>query len=238
LKSAVTQFEDHAYCLSQFVPGEYFGGRRGQWIDLLALCASFLDLSKEIDKPAELPRRPFFGPEECATIAAIEGGAEISSLAAHDRDLIIRTFHSARAEYEGHDLEQNRCAFHMDIHPHNLICDGDRIALLTDIESIHVTSPLLSLGFAVYKCLRELLVASDDARTLTLLARECASVFPNHTIGELVAAARADLLRRALSITRSLLRTGQSRWEFMLETQLTGLVEVEYLCAQLAGGIE
>lgn len=232
----VAQHEGRAFCVTHFVSGEYFGADRAQWHELLILCASLMKRCALLEPAATLPHMVFFSPDDVQTVNTLQGGAEIRGLDREGKELIFELFQMAHSHYQGQSNQSGRGIFHVDIHPHNLICSGAEVALLTDFESFRVTDPFHSLGFGLFKCLRELLVDCSEPMPALLgkLKEDCARVFPAHTLRSLIEAARADLLRRALSITRELIRSGQARWEFMLETQLTGLAETQHLCAILS----
>jgi hypothetical protein len=126
-------------------------------------------------------------------------------------------------------------AAHFDLHPHNLLVSGGKVAALLDFEACKMMPVGFALGFAALKQCRQamtLLPPISDPRLLGSryndhLLRTCPSarVFASN-LGDL---AVAEVLRRICIILRLNLENGEKKWNKVLGVQLGHLAEARAL---------
>lgn len=126
-------------------------------------------------------------------------------------------------------------AAHFDLHPHNLLVSGGKVAALLDFEACKVMPVGFALGFAGLKQCRQAMtlrpLVSDPRLVGSLYAdhlfRTCPSArqFATH-LGDL---AVAEVLRRICIILRLNLENGEKKWNKVLGVQLGHLGEARAL---------
>jgi len=219
---------EHVYCMSVFEEGNYFGSSEAQWKELLSHLADLFHSCSRIataDTNA-IPVRNFLTAEEDALTGLLKSMPQTEHI--NEEQLAFVT-----AEYEllaeKRDTLPAPGIFHVDIHPHNLIFKGNRLALLTDFEAFQVTIPEISLGFGLYKCMRQLLAICDErerSSAIWRMQKEYEQAFSSHTLYDLLRLGKADVIKRILYILKELTETGTSRWLFALDIQLASLYEI------------
>ena len=120
---------------------------------------------------------------------------------------------------------------HIDLHPHNISVSEKGMYFL-DLEAIHLTSISRSLGFAIYKLIRQSVANGLDVKIFYKFFKS--TVFLdfleefNLTKDELKIAASQEVLRR-IFILIDFLKQGNSDWAFVLPMHLNGLKEIEVI---------
>ncbi|MCW3102564.1 MAG: hypothetical protein JWO09_1004 [Bacteroidetes bacterium] len=218
----------HAYCLSVFQEGNYFGSSEEQWKELLTHLAALFQSCRTIDAGnfTGIPVRSFFTSEEDQLIDFLKTLPEIKQINKEQLAFVIAE-HELLAQKK--DPLPAPGIFHVDIHPHNLIFKENRLVLLTDFEAFQLTVPEISLGFGLYKCMRQLLAVCEESERDSAIRRvqkECETIFSSHTLYGLLQLGKADVIKRILHILKELTETGASRWLFALEIQLASLYEI------------
>ena len=118
---------------------------------------------------------------------------------------------------------------HIDLHPHNIAVSEKEMYLL-DLEAIQLSSISRSLGFAIYKLVRQSVANGTDIKNFYNFFN--GNTFldfldqVNLTKDELKVAATQEVLRR-IFILIDLLKQGDSNWAFVLPMHLNGLSEIE-----------
>lgn len=120
---------------------------------------------------------------------------------------------------------------HIDLHPHN-IAVNEKVMYLLDLEAIQLTSISRSLGFAIYKLVRQSVANGTDIKYFHNFFNgtkflDFLEQF-NLTKDELKVAATQEVLRR-IFILIDLLKQGDSDWVFVLPIHLNGLSEIEII---------
>jgi hypothetical protein len=231
----VSRFGSSAYCLSRFETGNYFGSRPEEWGELVCHHRRLVDFSvanSEKLKRHRFAARDFFTTQDTHTIKRLANGAAIPGLTRRQVDYIRLLHEKLSREYRKKRMGMRRTIYHIDVHPHNLIFRAGRLKLLVDLESFQWTWLEISLGFSLYKCARELIVAEPaasrpSAKLVGLLRKDFERRFPEHSFSELLLLGQMDVLKRFLWIIHDLLNHGSSRWHFMLATQYAGLREID-----------
>jgi hypothetical protein len=141
----------------------------------------------------------------------------------------IDTVLSALEDSHFHQLRP----LHIDLHPQNLSMKNGELFFL-DLEAIHLSSISRSLGFAVYKLIRQSVASGESIqRFSTLLKSKEFKRYLEHnncTLGDLKNAATQEVLRR-LFILVELLKKGDFEWDFVLPMHLNGLLEIDQIFA-------
>ena len=129
-----------------------------------------------------------------------------------------------------YDLNNLR-PMHIDLHPHNIAVSEKEMYLL-DLEAIQLSSISRSLGFAIYKLVRQSVANGTDIKNFYNFFN--GNTFldfldqVNLTKDELKVAATQEVLRR-IFILIDLLKQGDSNWAFVLPMHLNGLSEIEII---------
>jgi len=155
-------------------------------------------------------------------------------------NLLALSWPSLTAEWE--NLNSNRFAgggriqaAHFDLHPHNLLVSGCKIAAILDFEACKVMPVGFALGFAALKQCRQamtLVPPSSDPRMVgTSYAKHLLSACPgaSELIVHLGDLAVAEILRRICIILRLNLESGEKKWNKVLGVQLGHLSEARAL---------
>lgn len=126
-------------------------------------------------------------------------------------------------------------AAHFDLHPHNLLVSGGKVAAVLDFEACKVMPVGFALGFAALKQCRQAMtlqpVPGDPRLVGSLYAdhllHTCPGVRPLIScLGDL---AVAEVLRRICIILRLNLEDGEKKWNKVLAVQLGHLGEARAL---------
>ena len=126
-------------------------------------------------------------------------------------------------------------AAHFDLHPHNLLVSGGKVAAVLDFEACKLMHVGFALGFAALKQCRQAMTlrpSADDLRLVgSLYADHLLRTFPGARalaahLGDL---AVAEALRRICIILRLNLENGEKKWNKVLAVQLGHLGEARAL---------
>ena len=129
------------------------------------------------------------------------------------------------------DNISNLNVYHIDLHPHNLSIDGDNLYFL-DLDSFQMTTIERSLGFALYKLLRQSYSICKNYEASSFINSDKLKAICNHgniNLSSLKAGASYEILRRILIISDEIIEKNQSIWEFMLPSHIRGLYEIDIL---------
>lgn len=126
-------------------------------------------------------------------------------------------------------------AAHFDLHPHNLLVSGGKVAAMLDFEACKMMPVGFALGFAALKQCRQamtLVGPESDPRLLGSLyadhlLRTCPSA--RHIVSHLGDLAVAEVLRRICIILRLNFENGEKKWNKVLGVQLGHLAEARAL---------
>jgi hypothetical protein len=126
-------------------------------------------------------------------------------------------------------------AAHFDLHPHNLLVSGGKVAAVLDFEACKIVPVGFALGFAALKQCRQAMTlqqSTGDPRLVgslyaSHLLRACPSA--RELITHLGDLAVAETLRRICIILRLNLENGEKKWNKVLPVQLGHLVEARSL---------
>ncbi|CAN5487569.1 hypothetical protein BH10BAC1_BH10BAC1_13580 [soil metagenome] len=222
--------EEHCYCLTNFKEGLYFGSSNNEWNSLLTHLKLLLDWSVSSNiNSANLPVRSFFTEEENKLVNQLERNSDLKQISKQDLTAIISEYKKLMPIYKTIAVPSNASIYHVDIHPHNLLFKENKLELLTDFEGFQTTNTKVSLGFGIYKCMRQLLVSETSAtqqEAILKMNNEFEACFP-YSLKELLVFAKMDVLKRILYILKELIEKGESKWLFILETQLISLKEID-----------
>lgn len=230
----MTQDGDYIYCLTYFKEGIYFGSDLNQWGDLVTNSRVLFNYALQDNTPvsSDIPSRVFFTPEEEILINKLRSLPSIQEISPEQLSILLKEYDSLKENFLSQKNTLHRKIFHVDLHPHNLIYNKNNLTLFTDFESYQLTSIEISLGFGLYKCIRQLLSMEEYTNEAELtkplqnLKADFLFKFPDHNLGELIALGKIDVVKRILYILHELLENGQSKWLFILKTQLVSIEEI------------
>ena len=161
-----------------------------------------------------------------------EGHAALSGAACdHSRCLYqnLQPFYeellAIAADFEAAPHEfQSRSLRHFDLHPHNLLFEGDRLLAILDLDSFLQIPASTSLALMLYKLGRKALAC----RQMSLA--EFRAVLPDCMSRVVLRrAVRVELLRRICTILQLHVREQDRRWDQDLVKHLRGLRETDQL---------
>lgn len=225
--------EQLIYCMTYFENGQYFGSFMEEWNDLIYNLKNLFDYCIK-DNSLQLhriPKRIFFTQDEANLINLLKSSIEVKGVSNTNIDRIISEYEKSKKDFQSNQKKYNTAIFHTDVHPHNLIFDDHKLILLTDFESFQLTTIEVSLGFGLYKCLRQLLAIQDHQElklqaALNKFKGQFDQFFPEQNFKELIKLAKVDVLKRLLYIVNEMLEKGVSKWEFIFQIQVTSLDEI------------
>ena len=127
---------------------------------------------------------------------------------------------------------------HYDLHPHNILMDGDRITAFLDFDGCQFMPVGYGLGFACLKLCRQSLaneVSGEDAST-------CGKIFIDSLYGSapylreyklpLGQLAEVEVMRRIIIILRLNLIHENKKWNHVLRVQLAHLEEIDAIFSE------
>jgi len=126
-------------------------------------------------------------------------------------------------------------AAHFDLHPHNLLVNGGKVAAVLDFEACKVMPVGFALGFAALKQCRQAMtlrpLAADPRLVGSLYADHLLRTCPGarELVTHLGDLAVAEALRRICIILRLNLENGEKKWNKVLTVQLGHLCEARAL---------
>jgi thiamine kinase-like enzyme len=230
----ISEDENFAYCLTYFIDGKYFGSSFEEWAELTAYQKKLYDYTLKDPSPVsfDIPVRTFFTSDEDQLITKLKSQIELKEISSTQLSLVMAEYDKMKRGFQEGKKKYHTKVFHVDIHPHNLIFDRNHLILFTDFESFQLTTVEISLGFGLYKCLRQLLTIEENLQesklieSLRFFKAQFQTQFTGHDFKELIALGKIDVLKRILYILKELSETGQSKWLFILSTQLMALEEI------------
>ena len=126
-------------------------------------------------------------------------------------------------------------AAHFDLHPHNILVGGGKVAAVLDFEACKVMPVGFALGFAALKQCRQAMtlhpLSADPRRVGSLYADHLLRTCPRvrGLIAHFGDLAVAEVLRRICIILRLNVENGDKKWNKVLAVQLRHLVEARAL---------
>lgn len=233
--------EGRLWILSDFVEGTYFTGTRPQ-LDVTARIIA--GLQSQLEKSGQAQSLPLFSAVNSWQATAeiftelFERSSEWENLfPTPEADVLLRE----RAVLERlfqltAERQKNFTSYivpvHIDLHPHNiLIGDGD-VPVIVDIDSLQRADRTQSLGFAIFKLVRQHIVQERPA-DLAAPAHEFFRLL-NITDADIplyAAKATAEVLRRIGIIASLNMHKANRDWNAVLYIQLAALHEIPHIFA-------
>lgn len=119
---------------------------------------------------------------------------------------------------------------HIDLHPHNMLFDGDWFASFLDVDSIQMALPAAAYGYAVFKLTRQHIVGGGVRLSLARQRVLAGLVGCDLTVDGARAGATVEILRRIAYIVEAE-RRGPCAWRLDLPRHVTALAEIDELFA-------
>lgn len=242
--------DNECWMAMDFVEGHFFSGRRASVAEVGHAIGRLHKALKTAPRQWPIDRRyahfsdndrAAFREVLSATPAVLERFAKPDAqLLEQNREFLARVWQVV-IEHQKDYVTSEAGLIHIDLHPHNLLLQDDRVAAFIDLDSL-MTGPLnMMLGFSAYKLLRQVVQAE---------AREKASADCQAMVGDfldsfyeelpefrkfrnsVVLFAMAEVCRRIAIIFRLTLREQNTTWNHVLKVHLVGLREIEFLFGQ------
>jgi aminoglycoside phosphotransferase (APT) family kinase protein len=230
------------WSLFPFVEGAYFSGAGNELFDVAEACGRLMEtlpLLPTACLPAEGP----------AHMTAMDGdllrrmkdasrtwddllGTEHAELLALSWPVVMAEWEKLSAAKPAGGRTQ---AAHFDLHPHNLLVNGGKVAAVLDFEACKLMPLGFALGFAALKQCRQAMTLrslADDPRLVgALYADHLLLTCPgaHELVAHLGDLAVAETLRRICIILRLNLESGDRKWNKVLAVQLGHLGEARAL---------
>jgi aminoglycoside phosphotransferase (APT) family kinase protein len=159
-RSGVPSLQDDAsWMLTAHVPGEHFVGDNHQLEAVAAELGSLVRALREVrleDDPSPPPPGEFL-QELPDLLRSVENG-DPSPLRSRVREQSRAILDAMEAVVSERACIETSCSLvHVDLHPMNVLLDGDELACLLDMEDVMIYPLLPALGFAGYKLIRRAL---------------------------------------------------------------------------------
>ena len=120
---------------------------------------------------------------------------------------------------------------HIDLHPHNISISNKNLFFL-DVESFQMTSLDRSLGFGLYKLIRQSYSVDKMGTNSALINSEKLKEIcklENLNIPQLKIGALYEIMRRILIIFDEIIKKNSSEWIFVLPSHIRGLYEIDII---------
>ncbi len=119
--------------------------------------------------------------------------------------------------------------FHIDLHPHNFIINKEK-AYIIDLDSICNLDLNISIGFAYFKLLRQDIANKSHTRkSKDIFITSFNSLKHYKTNDDVYFCTKKEILRRIFVILTEIIQNGHSRWENVLEIQISSLLELDHI---------
>jgi hypothetical protein len=215
------------------VPGNYFEPSIHEWEELIINLRRMVEHTTKTPAPIKIPEREYFTTQEASIISWLKNKRFSKWVTPQQQGRLVEFYDKLFKFYDAQHQGWKRGVFHMDIHPHNMIFKNKKLAAFTDFESFQKSILEVSVGFSIYKCLREMIAAEGWQGRKMRMLDDYESVFSRYfqsdSFAFYIQLGQIDVLKRALFILGELAEKGDSSWLFMFETQFVCLEEAEAL---------
>jgi hypothetical protein len=230
VEAGVTRFQEggatHFLYVQRFLDAHYFRGSVGEIDAVLALLAP-MSAALAALSPTLGQREPYASLDLRGTLQAV--AAALPPHAGNDFDrhaaAVVPEALEIAAEFErlrsGSDFSR---LHHYDLHPHNLLLSGGRVAAILDLESFRALPFELATAFTLFKLGRKA-VASGTLLAAQFKARAAA----RFDLDRLRQFARIELARRITAVVSLHYLQANRDWDQDLVKHSRGLREAEQL---------
>ncbi len=248
----VTADGDEAWCLFQFVEGNYFSGAKEELEPTAKSIASLHVVLRELPSTLQLPaeweymtaaeERLFHQVAEHRIEWPLWFGAKEARLLQDHWSSICEVHETLRLHHQViRDARTQVC--HADLHPQNVLIRSNSVAAFLDCQSFQAVPLETAVGFAIYKLLRQFLArewrSRDSVRDVERPLRQFASVV-FRGLGTQADHVRwfgifglAEVWRRLFVILRLNVDERNQQWNHVLPVQLAGLRELPFVFEQV-----
>lgn len=243
---------DEAWCLFQFVEGDFFSGATEQLAPTANSIANLHVVLRKLPSSLELPAEWEYLPEaeELLFRQVAEHpvewpawfGVKEARLLQDDWSSICEvreTLHRHRQVIRGARTQ----VCHADLHPHNVLIRSNAVEAFLDCQSLQAVPAETAVGFAIYKLLRQFLAREWKVRNSIDDVREPLRQFASAVfrgLGTQPDQVRwfgifglAEIWRRLFIIVRLNVQERNPEWNHVLPVQLAGLRELPYVFRQI-----
>lgn len=231
-----------AWSLFPYIEGEYFSGAEGELFAAAEVTGRLMETLSRFP-PACLPAS---GPVQMTAAdgellrRVKDASQEWDKLFGLEHaSLLAESWPALMSEWEKLDAASPLAgpvqAAHFDLHPHNLLVMGDKVAAVLDFEACKLMPVGYALGFAALKQCRQAITL----RQLPGDSRFVGALYAEHLVGSYPGArslvtqlgdlAVSEVLRRICIILRLNIESGEKKWNRVLTVQLGHLGEARAL---------
>lgn len=226
------------WILSKFVEGGYFSGSSHEMLKLFQSVNDLQESLESLDEASALPlsaaacgwpetkaileellsRRPewdcFFPASESAALAREEG-------------CLRRVFDKLSIF---HDEPRGKVVpTHIDLHPHNVLIDGQGKPVIVDIDSLQRADKIQSLSFAAFKLVRQHIIHEKPADTGSPARKLMDILEIDMNVEKFGCYAAAEVMRRIGIIADMNMHKENRQWNKVLHMQLAALHEIPHI---------
>ncbi len=238
----ILSIESGTWSLFPFVEGAYFSGVGDELLAAAEACGCLMEtlpLLPAAGLPTEGPAHMTSGDGELLRRVKEVSRTWDALLGTEHAELLALSWPVLMAEWDKLSAAKpaggRTQAAHFDLHPHNLLLSGGKVAAVLDFEACKVMPVGFALGFAALKQCRQAMALRHlpgDPRLVGSfyadhLLRTCPGARP--LIRHLGDLAVAEVLRRICIILRLNLENGEKKWNKVLPVQLGHLGEARAL---------
>jgi hypothetical protein len=210
----ISNREGFYYYLSTFIEAGFYPGTTAAFGETLPMIAKLKTAVKQ-HTPKQSQMEPYFSFDPITTFAAVK------SKAAQDNSDAFRAIEPVLMDSKRPAQKE---LHHIDLHPHNLLFQGNQLKALLDLESFRAIPYEMAAGFALFKLGRKAI--SRGELTIEQFKRKVESYFDLNSLYPFV---KLELARRILLVLKLHHLDSDCRWDADLTKHLCGLEETKLM---------
>jgi Ser/Thr protein kinase RdoA (MazF antagonist) len=126
---------------------------------------------------------------------------------------------------------------HFDLHPHNILTDGETLLAIIDFDSLRALEPMRAVAFALHRVVRQHIVfmqpsdisaAVKSAQTVFLDAYQKEKLLSRDEIDSIPYFIRSEAIARLSHAMKDYYINNNSSWKENLEKQTAAILEAKY----------
>jgi Ser/Thr protein kinase RdoA (MazF antagonist) len=126
---------------------------------------------------------------------------------------------------------------HFDLHPHNILTDGETLLAIIDFDSLRALEPMRAVAFALHRVIRQHIVftqpsdisaAVKSAQTVFLDAYQKEKLLSRDEIDSIPYFIRSEAIARLSHAMKDYYINNNSSWKENLEKQTAAILEAKY----------
>lgn len=252
--SLVVKDSNAQWCVLEFLQGSYFSGESMEELESAGYMIGKLHKTLQNISGKLWPKEKisYFREDDDKIISEFNNkqnewpdivGEETALILQENKDLIRSTFELINSKKEI-ILKSRTQVSHIDLHPHNILVQNNRLSAFLDIDSMKIANVRISIAFSIYKLMKQHSVKlrlSDHPSEISNNARRLFAAmnklfpFTDQEIYNLSVFAVVEILRRILIILRLNIYNQNGNWNHVLPVHLAGIKETGTIFNSISG---